>query len=285
MELLIITGLSGAGKTCAADVCEDLNYYCVDNLPAPLLPRFAALCSATQGRYERAALVMEVRSESDYSELYEALETLSQENYTFRILFLEAEKDTIIRRYKQTRRPHPLSNFVGSLQDAVEREKALLAPLRERADFIISTTDCSLNRLGGQIRAFLSPGEKYFAVTLSSFGYKYGIPPEADMVFDMRCLPNPFYEPDLQKLTGLDAAVADYVFRGEAAQQYLTKLEELIACLLPLFREDRSELNIAIGCTGGRHRSVAMTQALAERLERHGFVTAVSHRDRERGQS
>ena len=284
MELLIITGLSGAGKTCAADVCEDLNYYCVDNLPAPLLPRFAALCSATQGRYERAALVMEVRSESDYSELYEALRTLSKENCSFRILYLEAEKETIIRRYKQSRRPHPLSNCAGALQDAVEQEQALLAPLRQRADYIINTTNLSLNRLGAQIRAFLSPGERYFAVSLTSFGYKYGIPPEADMVFDMRCLPNPFYEPDLQNLTGLDSPVSDYVFRSGAAQQYLAKLEELVTLLIPLFREDRSELHIAIGCTGGRHRSVAITQALAERLEQQGFIPAVAHRDRERVQ-
>ena len=282
MELLIITGLSGAGKTCAADVCEDLNYYCVDNLPAPLLPRFAALCSATQGRYERAALVMEVRSESDYSDLYEALRTLAEQNYTFRILFLEAEQETILRRYKQSRRPHPLSNYVGSLRDAVERELTLLAPLRERADFIIDTTNSSLNRLRAQIREFISPGEKYFAVTLTSFGFKYGIPPEADMVFDMRCLPNPFYEPDLRDLTGLDTAVSDYVFRSEASQEYLAKLEDLMTFLTPLFREDRSELHIAIGCTGGRHRSVAMTQALAERLEQRGFAPAVTHRDRER---
>jgi len=284
MELLIITGLSGAGKTCAADVCEDLNYYCVDNLPAPLLPRFAALCSATQGRYERAALVMEVRSESDYSELYDALRILSEESYSFRILFLEAEQETIIRRYKESRRPHPLSNYGGSLHQAVEQEVALLAPLRERADYVINTSHSSLNRLRGQIREFISPGEKYFAVCLTSFGFKYGIPPEADMVFDMRCLPNPFYEPDLRNLTGLDSAVSDYVFRSEAAQEYLGKLEGLMTFLVPLFREDRSELHIAIGCTGGRHRSVAMTQALAERLEQQGFAPAVTHRDKERVQ-
>lgn len=284
MELLIITGLSGAGKTCAADVCEDLNYYCVDNLPAPLLPRFAALCSATQGRYERAALVMEVRSESDYSELYEALRTLTGEDYAFRILYLEAEVDTIIRRYKETRRPHPLSNYGGSLREAVEREQLLLAPLRERADYVINTTGLSLNRLRAAIREFIAPGEKYFAVSLTSFGFKYGIPPEADLVFDMRCLPNPHYEPDLRSLSGLDSAVSDYVFRSEASQQYLTKLDELMTFLLPLFREDRSELHIAIGCTGGRHRSVAMTQALAERLERIGYAPAVTHRDKERTQ-
>lgn len=284
MELLIITGLSGAGKTCAADVCEDLNYYCVDNLPAPLLPRFAALCSATQGRYERAALVMEVRSESDYSELYEALRALSEENYTFRILFLEADQETIIRRYKESRRPHPLSNYGGSLRQAVEQEIALLAPLREHASYVINTSNSSLNRLRAEIREFITPGEKYFAVSLTSFGFKYGIPPEADMVFDMRCLPNPFYEPDLRDLSGLDTAVSDYIFRSEAAQQYLTKLEDLMTFLIPLFREDRSELHIAIGCTGGRHRSVAMTQALAERLEQRGFDPVVTHRDRERVQ-
>lgn len=284
MELLIITGLSGAGKTCAADVCEDLNYYCVDNLPAALLTRFAALCTATQGRYERAALVMEVRNEADYSELYEALQTLSDQGYPFRILFLEADFETIIRRYKQSRRPHPLSNHGGSLRQAVEQEIRLLAPLRAHADYVIDTTNSSLNKLKAQIYEFVSPGSRYFTVSLTSFGFKHGMPPEADMVFDMRCLPNPFYEPDLRDLTGLDPAVSDYIFRSEASQQYLKKLEELMAFLIPLFREDRSELHIAIGCTGGRHRSVAMTQALAEAMEKRGIAATVSHRDRERAQ-
>lgn len=284
MELLIITGLSGAGKTCAADICEDLNYYCVDNLPAALLPRFAALCSATKGRYERAALVMEVRSEEDYSELYEALRSLEDIECTCRILFLEAEFETIIRRYKESRRPHPLSNYGGSIREAVEREIRLLSQLRERADFIINTTGLSLNRLKARIYEILAPGSKYFTVHLSSFGYKHGIPPEADMVFDVRCLPNPFYEPDLRDLTGLDKPVSDYVFRSEAAQQYLGRLEDLITYLMPLFREDRPELHIAIGCTGGHHRSVAMTQALAEELERLGLALTVSHRDLERAQ-
>lgn len=282
MELLIITGLSGAGKTCAADICEDLNYYCVDNLPAALLPRFAALCSATKGRYERAALVMEVRSEEDYSELYEALRSLEDIECTCRILFLEAEFETIIRRYKESRRPHPLSNYGGSIREAVEREIRLLSQLRAGADFVINTTGLSLNRLKGRIYEILSPGSKYFTVHLSSFGYKHGIPPEADMVFDVRCLPNPFYELDLRDLTGLDKPVSDYVFRSEAAQQYLNRLEDLITYLIPLFREDRSELHIAIGCTGGHHRSVAMTQALAEDLERLGLAPTVSHRDLER---
>lgn len=282
MELLIITGLSGAGKTCAADICEDLNYYCVDNLPAALLPRFAALCSATRGRYEQAALVMEVRSKDDYSELYEALNSLEDVECTCRILFLEANQETIIRRYKQTRRPHPLSNHGGSLRLATEQEKELLAPLRERADFRIDTTGMSLNRLKACIYEILQPGTKYFTVNLTSFGYKHGIPPEADFVFDVRCLPNPYYEEDLRALTGLDQPAADYVFHGEAASLYLNQLDMLLQNIIPLFREDRSELNIAIGCTGGRHRSVAMTCALAETLESHGITPIVTHRDMER---
>lgn len=282
MELLIITGLSGAGKTCAADICEDLNYYCVDNLPAALLPRFAALCSATRGRYEQAALVMEVRSKDDYSELYDALRSLRDIECTCRILFLEADQETIIRRYKQTRRPHPLSNHGGSLRLAAEQERELLAPLRDRADFVIDTTSISLNRLKAHIYEILKPGTKYFTVNLTSFGYKHGIPPEADFVFDVRCLPNPFYEEDLRELTGLDQPAADYVFHGEAAALYLSKLDALLQSIIPLFREDRSELNVAIGCTGGRHRSVAMTCALAEALESHGVSPVVTHRDMER---
>ena len=284
MELLIITGLSGAGKTCAADVCEDLNYYCVDNLPAALLPRFAALCSATRGRYEQAALVMEIRNKDDYSELYEALGALESEvDCLCRILFLEADQETIIRRYKQTRRPHPLSNHGGSLRLAVEQDAALLAPLRERADFRIDTTGMSLNRLKAQIYEILQPGTRYFTVNLTSFGYKHGIPAEADFVFDVRCLPNPYYEEDLRALTGLDQPAADYIFRGEAAAAYLGQMDALLQSVIPLFREDRSELNIAIGCTGGRHRSVAMTCALAEALEAHGITPVITHRDMERG--
>ncbi len=282
MELLIITGLSGAGKTCAADICEDLNYYCVDNLPAALLPRFAALCSATRGRYEQAALVMEIRNKEDYSELYEALNSLADMECTCRILFLEADQETIIRRYKQTRRPHPLSNHGGSLRLAVEQETSLLAPLRERADFRIDTTGMSLNRLKARIYEILQPGTKYFTVNLTSFGYKHGIPPEADFVFDVRCLPNPYYEEDLRALTGLDQPAADYVFHGESAALYLSQLDTLLQTIVPLFQEDRSELNIAIGCTGGRHRSVAMTCALAEALETHGITPVVTHRDMER---
>ncbi len=281
MEFLIITGLSGAGKTRAADICEDLGYYCVDNLPVALLGRFAALCLATRGRYERVALVMDVRSVQSFDELDAALEELRALDCQVRILYLEAETDTILRRYKESRRPHPLGKPGEPLRRAMERERAFLAPLRERADFIVKTDAAPLNKLKARICDCIQPEDRSFAVNVLSFGYKKGIPPEADLVFDVRCLPNPFYEPDLQDLTGLDAPVADYVFRNGNAQILLKKLTELLEFLLPLYASDRRELTVAVGCTGGHHRSVAMAQALAQALEDSGRLVSVHHRDLE----
>ncbi len=279
MEFLIITGLSGAGKTRAADICEDLGYYCVDNLPVALLGRFAALCLATRGRYERVALVMDVRSVESYEELDAALSELESLDCQVRILYLEADVDTLLRRYKESRRPHPLGKRGQSIRQSVEKEIAFLAPLRERADFIVRTDSAPLNRLKARICDCLQPEDRRFSLNILSFGYKLGLPPEADLVFDVRCLPNPYYEPDLQHLTGLDAPVADYVFRNGNAQVMLQKLTELLEFLLPLFEADRRELTVAVGCTGGHHRSVAMAQALAQAMEDRCRLVTVSHRD------
>ena len=279
MEILIITGLSGAGKTRAADVCEDLGYYCVDNLPAALLGRFAGLCAASHGRYERVALVIDGRSVSDYGELETALEELQTLDCTVHILYLEAALATLIRRYKESRRPHPMGMPGQSIRQAVEREQAFLAPLRARADMIIATDGMGLNQLRAEMCALLQRTEGRFSVIVTSFGFKQGIPPEADLVFDVRCLPNPFYEPDLRPLTGLDGPVADYVFRNENAQALLEKLTELLAFWVPLYEADRQLLNIAVGCTGGRHRSVAMAQAIGQALEARGMVVTVIHRE------
>ena len=279
MEILIITGLSGAGKTRAADICEDLGYYCVDNLPAALLGRFAALCLATHGRYERVALVMDARSVDSYEELDRALDELKDLDCQVRILYLEADTATLLRRYKESRRPHPLGQPGQPIRKAVEAEMEFLAPLRERADFIIQTDSAPLNRLKAKICDCIRPEDRSFAVNVISFGYKKGVPPEADLVFDVRCLPNPFYEPDLQNLTGLDTPVSDYVFKNENSQQLLQKLTDLISFLLPLYQADRRELNIAVGCTGGHHRSVAMAQALAQSLDDQCLMVSVLHRD------
>ena len=279
MEFLIVTGLSGAGKTRAADICEDLGYYCVDNLPAALLGRFAALCLATRGRYERVALVMDVRSVSSSQEMEAALEELAALDCQVRILYLEADIPTLLRRYKESRRPHPLGRPGEPIRKAVEREMEFLAPLRERADFIIQTDSAPLNKLRAKICECVQPEKVGFAVNVLSFGYKRGLPPEADLVFDVRCLPNPFYEPDLRDLTGLDGPVADYVFRGGSAQALLDRMTELLAFSLPLFESDRRELTVAVGCTGGHHRSVAMAQALAQELEERHYAVNVLHRD------
>lgn len=282
MDLLIITGLSGAGKTRASDVCEDLNYYCVDNLPAALLPQFAALCSAAHGRFERAALVMDVRSLSSRDELIAVLDALSALKGKVRILYLEASYDTILRRYKESRRRHPMEEPGGGVREALEKEIVLLAPLRERADLIIDTTGMSLNRLKAAICGLLDPDGDTFTVNVVSFGYKAGIPAEADLVFDVRCLPNPYYEDSLRDLTGLDGAVVDYIWRDGTAQELTDRLAGLVGYLIPLYRQDRTELTIAVGCTGGRHRSVAVAQALADALEKTGVSVSVTHRDRER---
>ena len=282
MDLLIITGLSGAGKTRASDVCEDLNYYCVDNLPAALLPQFASLCSAAHGRFERAALVMDVRSLSGREDLIAVLDALSALEGNVRILYLEASYDTILRRYKESRRRHPMEEPGGSIREALEKEIVLLAPLRERADLIIDTTGMSLNRLKAAICGLLDPDGGTFAMNVVSFGYKAGIPAEADLVFDVRCLPNPYYEDSLRDLTGLDAAVVEYIWRDGTAQELTDRLAGLVSYLIPLYRQDRTELTVAVGCTGGRHRSVAVAQALADALEKTGVPVSVTHRDRER---
>ncbi len=281
MEFLIITGLSGAGKTRAADICEDLGYYCVDNLPAALLGRFAALCIATHGRYERVALVTDVRSVESFEELDEALAELKAMECPVRILYLEADVSTLLRRYKESRRPHPLGKPGEPIRRAVEREMEFLAPLRDRADFIIRTDAAPLNELRARICECIQPEPQGFTVNILSFGYKRGLPPEADLVFDVRCLPNPYYEPDLQDLTGLDAPVADYVFRSAGAQALLDKLTELLTFSLPLYESDRREITVAVGCTGGRHRSVAMAQALAGALQARCYAVNVLHRELE----
>ncbi len=282
MELLIITGLSGAGKTRAADICEDLDYYCVDNLPAALLPRFAALCGAAQGRYERVALVMDARGVGNHEELLQALDALSELEGNVRVIYLEASYDTILRRYKESRRRHPLAAATGNIGQAVEQETGLLAPLRERADLIIDTTGMSLNLLKARIHGFLEPEGQRLSIIITSFGYKYGIPPEADLVFDVRCLPNPYYDDSLRGLNGLDSSVTEYIFRDGSAQRLLDKLDELLTLTAPMYELDRSELNIAVGCTGGRHRSVAMARALGRALEARGMTVDVRHRDMER---
>ena len=282
MEFLIITGLSGAGKSRAADVLEDLDYYCVDNMPVALIPRFAEFCAATKGRYEKVALVTDVREKDGFGELLSTLDELRQSEITCRILYMDADVPTLIRRYKESRRPHPLAVPGGTVEDAIRRETALLAPVKERADFVVNTKGLTLGRLQNRLFELLCGGEKKRAidVTVMSFGYKHGLPTEADLVFDARFLPNPFYVDELREKSGLDLPVKEYVFSFQQTRTFMEKLEEMLEFLLPLYIEEgKSSLTVAIGCTGGRHRSVAIAAALHDHLVAKGVPSINVNRD------
>lgn len=282
MDFLIVTGLSGAGKSRAADALEDLDYYCVDNLPVALMPKFAELCIATGGRYEKVALVTDVRAKNGFDELLKTLDQLKEMNCACRILYMDADVPTIVRRYKETRRPHPLAKRGGSIEEAVYREIDLLAPIRERADFIVNSSSLTLGQLQSRLFELIAPAgsKRQLEVTVEAFGFKHGIPLDADLVFDVRFLPNPYYLEELRPLTGLDRPVAQYVFDSSEARSFMEKLEDLLDFLLPLYVEEgKLSLMIAVGCTGGRHRSVAIAAALTEYLKAKGVSAVNVNRD------
>ena len=285
MEFLIISGMSGAGKSLTADILEDMDYYCVDNMPVALLPRFAELCRAAGGKYERVALVTDVREGESLSQLFATLDGLWSTGLEYRILFVEADVQTLVRRYKSSRRRHPLMSPGDSIEDAIARETAVLEPVRERADYIINTTGLTTAALQSRIAGLLSLSrERRLAVTVTAFGYKYGLPLDADLVLDVRFLPNPSYVEELRPLSGLDAPVYDFVLGSEGAQRFMELLEPLLGFLLPRYTEEgKYTLNIAVGCTGGRHRSVAVARAVADLLIRGGADVALSCRDLEKG--
>ena len=285
MEFLIISGMSGAGKSLTADILEDMGYYCVDNMPVALLPRFAELCRAAGGKYERVALVTDVREGESLSQLFATLDGLWSTGLEYRILFVEADVQTLVRRYKSSRRRHPLMSPGDSIEDAIARETAVLEPVRERADYIINTTGLTTAALQSRIAGLLSLSrERRLAVTVTAFGYKYGLPLDADLVLDVRFLPNPYYVEELRPLSGLDAPVYDFVLGSEGAQRFMELLEPLLDFLLPRYTEEgKYTLNIAVGCTGGRHRSVAVARAVADALIRGGADVALSCRDLEKG--
>ena len=285
MDFLIITGLSGAGKSRAADVLEDLDYYCVDNLPVALMPKFAELCSATGGRYEKVALVTDVRAKNGFDELLKTIDQLQEMNCNCRILYMDADVPTIVRRYKETRRPHPLAKRGGSIEEAVYQEIDLLAPIRERADFIVNSSNLTLGQLQSKLFDLISPAgtKRSLEVTVEAFGFKHGIPLDADLVFDVRFLPNPYYIEELRPHTGLDRPVAQYVFDSVEARPFMEKVEDLLSFLVPLYMEEgKLNLTIGVGCTGGRHRSVAIAAALTEYLKAKGISATNVNRDIEK---
>ncbi len=283
MEFVIISGLSGAGKSKAASFMEDMDYFCVDNLPAPLIPKFAELGMDGTGEYQRVALVTDVRGGTNFGGLFHALDALEVLRCPYRILFMEADDAAIIKRYKESRRSHPLAEVADSLEEAIALERRMLAPLRERADKIVNTTNLSTAKLKGVLRQMFGragTAEGRMEVRVTSFGFKHGVPMEADLIFDARFLPNPFYVTELRPRTGLDAGVRDYVWQNGQAEEFLTRLWNLVGWLLPRYEEEgKTSLVISIGCTGGHHRSVAMAHALGEKIRAQGWPVTESHRD------
>ena len=280
IDFVLITGLSGAGKSQAAGILEDMGFFCVDNLPPELLDHFTELVLAAEGKYDRVALVSDIRGRRDIGELAEHIRRL-RERLPLRVLFLEATEQVIVNRYKETRHRHPLDPRGSDLPGAIRREAAALAPLKELADHVVDTSGLNWSSLKLRLSALFQPEEKDGVfLHLCSFGYKNGLPAGADLVVDVRFLPNPFYVEELKHLTGLDAPVRDYVCADPATGEFMEKLLDLLEFLLPKYRaEGKTGLLLAIGCTGGRHRSVVIAERLTELLRSRGVPTDCIHRE------
>ena len=278
-RFVVVTGMTGAGRGTAAKTLENLGYYVIDNLPAPLLVGTVEAIEAS-GTTDRLAVVADARSGEFFTSLIEALEELRHRGLHAEVVYLEAADEVLVRRQEAARRPHPLSRE-GRLMDGFARERDLLRRLRGRADLVVDTTNLNVHQLGQRIRAAFEQRETDgLRASVMSFGFKYGIPIDADMVADMRFLPNPFWDPELKPMSGLDAPVSQFVLSQPSAQKFLEQYEGLLALLTDGFlHEDKRFLSIAIGCTGGRHRSVAMAEAFALRLRARGVRTLVVHRD------
>lgn len=282
MEILIISGLSGSGKSRAATYLEDIGYYIVDNLPAEMMVKFADFCAASSGRYDRVALVYDVRAAEPFDLLIDTLERLKTTGVNCRMLFLEASTKTIINRYKETRRVHPLSGKGYNIEQAVQVEREMMWPIRDHADFIVDTTSFSTAKLRSELlNLFGDQSDRTgLSVNVLSFGFKHGIPIEADLVFDVRFMPNPYYVAELKEKTGLDAHVRDFVLGFQQTRSFLEKLQEMLTFLLPLYAEEgKTMLVIAIGCTGGHHRSVAIAHEVADYIMKAGYPVTENHRD------
>ena len=281
MDLLIVTGMSGAGKSQAANALEDMGFYCVDNIPPTIIPNFIDLASHSGERLTRIAIVTDVRGGEMFTEITDVLKDLKNKNIEFKILFLDAADEVLIHRYKENRRKHPLSNEDVSLADAVKTEREILNSLRYHADYTIDTSYISNAQLKVKLSdIFFGSVSNVLKIQCESFGFKYGADTEADLVFDVRCLPNPFYVEELKRKTGLDSEVRDYVMGGSESVEFFNKLTDFIDCAVPLYaKEGKSQLTIAIGCTGGKHRSVTFAELICKHLKQQNYNCVTVHRD------
>ncbi|MBQ5320683.1 MAG: RNase adapter RapZ [Oscillospiraceae bacterium] len=281
MQCVIVTGLSGAGKSRTIDALEDIGFYCVDNIPPKLISKFVELSMQSEGKLDKLAIVTDVRGGDLFNDFLSEIDKLKEMNCDYKILFLDADSKVLIDRYKFTRRKHPLMEQCGSLEAAVAKERRILRKVRERASYVIDTTFLTAMQLKERIlKIFLNNIGSGMFISCVSFGFKHGVPSEADLVFDVRCLPNPFYIEELKNKTGLDKPVSDYVMQFEQSKTLKDKLFDLIDFLQPLYiSEGKSSLVIAIGCTGGHHRSVTFAELLNEHLLEKGYNSSVTHRD------
>lgn len=284
MEFVIISGMSGAGKTSALHIMEDIGYYCVDNIPTSLLQTLYKLCKDSSDKaMKRVAVVVDVRGNGDYEVMYDDLENFKKNNEGVSILYIDAKVDSLIVRYKETRRRHPLTERLkyGSVAAAVKEEQRLLVPVKTLADYSIDTTFMSIKQLRERIISmFLENSSNSIMITFMSFGFKYGIPLESDLIIDVRCLPNPFYIAELKEHTGLEKCIQDYVLDSEETQEFVKRLIDWLDYSLPLYlKEGKSELVVGIGCTGGKHRSVTIAELLDNYFMEKGYKCIVQHRD------
>jgi UPF0042 nucleotide-binding protein len=282
MELVIVTGMSGAGKSCAIDTLEDIGFFCVDNMTPKLIPTFIKLLNDSEEQREKVAFVVDIRLGDSFSNLFNALEELRMMDVNYKILFIDADNDVLMRRYQETRRKHPLSNEkTKELQEVIIQEREILKKAKDIADFVVDTSFVNTAKLKERIaKLFLDDVLNTMKINVISFGFKYGTPKDSDLVFDVRCLPNPFYVPELKQHTGLEPEVRDYVMQFEQAKELAPKLLDLINYLVPLYRaEGKSQLTISVGCTGGKHRSVVFAELVQQSIKDKGYNVSSYHRD------
>jgi UPF0042 nucleotide-binding protein len=281
MRFIIVTGLSGAGKTLVIHYLEDMGYFCIDNLPPKLMPKFAELCYQSEGKVDKIAVVVDIRGGGFFDDLFECLDIMRESGYTYEILYLDASDEVLIRRYKESRRMHPLGKE-GRVIQGIRMERERLTKLRESATHIIDTSSLQPKQLREVIRELVSENSTYKGMIISiiSFGFKHGMLMDADMVFDVRFLPNPFYIEELKEHTGKEPVIKEYLFMFPETQTFLAKLEDMLEFLIPYYiKEGKSQLVIGIGCTGGVHRSVTIADAACDMLRKHGYHVILEHRD------
>lgn len=282
MTFLIVTGMSGAGKSTVIKILEDIGFFCVDNMPSELIPKFAEICFNSNSEFNKVALGVDIRGgKEQFEHLFRLLDGEKEHNYDYKVLYLDASDPVLIKRFKETRRKHPLGDS-DRIMDIISAERAYLEEAKTRADFIIDTSKILPRQLKEEIQSIFIEGKQIqsLSIMVTSFGFKYGIPNDSDLVFDVRFIPNPFYITELKEHTGNEACIQDYVMQWDESKEFLNKLDDMVNFLIPHYiKEGKNQLVVSIGCTGGRHRSVTLANALFARLQKEDYRVFVSHRD------